>query len=190
MLNDKERKKYETIEKLVNGLMTRKGASVDLDLSLKQIDRLKNIYNSVGEDGFIHKNRGKENPNKKDDKLIEELENLYLEKHFDFNFEHFYEDYVLGKYDISYDAMLKRFTKDDIISPLAHKKTVKEYKDRMNTVIKEDNSNIKKERIELFKSRIIETEKAHPRRSNNLYVFGQEVQMDACQKLWFGGVPS
>ena len=190
MLNDKERKKYETIEKLVNGLMTRKGASVDLDLSLKQIDRLKNIYNSVGEDGFIHKNRGKENPNKKDDKLIEELENLYLEKHFDFNFEHFYEEHVFGKYDISYDVMLKRFTKDDIISPLAHKKTVKEYKDRMNTVIKEDNSNIKKERIELFKSRIIETEKAHPRRSNNLYVFGQEVQMDACQKLWFGGVPS
>ena len=190
MLNDKERKKYETIEKLVNGLITRKEASIDLDLSLKQIDRLKNIYYSEGEIGFVHKNRGKENPNKISDDLIDELENLYLEKHYDFNFEHFYEEHVLGKYDISYDVMLKRFTKDDIISPLAHKKTVKEYKDRMNIVIKEDNSNIKEEKIELFKSRIIETEKAHPRRSNNLFVFGQEIQMDACQKLWFGGVPS
>ena len=86
--------------------------------------------------------------------------------------------------------MLKRFTKDDIISPLAHKKTVKLYKDKMKTVIKEDNYDEKEKQIELFKSRIIEAEKAHPRRSSNLYVFGQEVQMDACNKMWFGGIPS
>ena len=86
--------------------------------------------------------------------------------------------------------MLKAFTKDDIISPLAHKNTVKLYKDKMNEVIKEDNSDIKEDKIELFKSRIIEAEKAHPRRSSNLYSFGQEVQMNACNKMWFGGIPS
>ena len=190
MLNDKENKKYETIEKVINGFMTRKEASIELKLSLKQIDRLKNIYYSKGKDGFIHGNRGKENPNKKNENLIKTLEELYLEKHFDFNFEHFYEEHVFGKYDISYDAMLKAFTKDDIISPLAHKSTVKLYKDKMNEVIKKNNSNVKEEKVELFKSRIIETEKAHPRRSNNLYSFGQEVQMDACNKMWFGGIPS
>ena len=190
MLNDKENKKYETIEKVINGFMTRKEASIELKLSLKQIDRLKNIYYSKGKDGFIHGNRGKLNPNKKDENLIKTLEELYLEKYFDFNFEHFYEEHVFGKYDISYDAMLKAFTKDDIISPLAHKKTVKLYKDKMNEVIKKNNSNVKEEKVELFKSRIIETEKAHPRRSNNLYSFGQEVQMDACNKIWFGGIPS
>ena len=190
MLNDKENKKYETIEKVINGFMTRKEASIELKLSLKQIDRLKNIYHSKGKDGFIHGNRGKENPNKKDENLIKTLEELYLEKHFDFNFEHFYEEHVFGKFDISYDVMLKRFTKDDIISPLAHKNTVKLYKDKMNEVIKEDDSNIKEEKVELFKSRIIEAEKAHPRRSSNLYAFGQEVQMDACNKMWFGGIPS
>lgn len=190
MLNDKEKKKYETIEKVINGLMTRKEASIELKLSLKQIDRLKSIYHSKGKDGFIHGNRGKVNPNKKDENLIKLLEELYLEKHFDFNFEHFYEDHVLGKYDISYDVMLKKFTKDDIISPLAHKNTVKLYKDKMNEVIKENNSDVKEEKVELFKSRIIETEKAHPRRSSNLYAFGQEVQMDACNKMWFGGIPS
>ena len=190
MLNDKENKKYETIEKVINGFMTRKEASIELKLSLKQIDRLKNIYYSKGKDGFIHGNRGKLNPNKKDENLIKTLEELYLEKYFDFNFEHFYEEHVFGKYDISYDAMLKAFTKDDIISPLAHKSTVKLYKDKMNEVIKKNNSNVKEEKVELFKSRIIETEKAHPRRSNNLYSFGQEVQMDACNKIWFGGIPS
>ena len=48
MLNDKERKKYEIIEKVINGFITRKEASIELKLSLKQIDRLKNIYHSEG----------------------------------------------------------------------------------------------------------------------------------------------
>ena len=190
MLNECEKNKFDTISKFVSKEITIKEAADKLNITERQIYRLKKIYIEQGEKGFIHKGRGKVNPNKKDDKLIEELENLYLEKHYDFNFEHFYEEHVFGKYDISYDVMLKRFTKDDIISPLAHKNTVKEYKNRMNTVIKEDDSNIKEEKIELFKSRIIETEKAHPRRSNNLYVFGQEVQMDACNKMWFGSIPS
>lgn len=190
MLNDKENKKFETIEKVINGLITRKEAAIELNLSLKQIDRLKNVYHSKGKEGFIHGNRGKENPNKKTEKLIEEIENLYLQEYYDYNFEAFYEDAIYGKYAISYDVMLKKFTSDDILSPLAHKNTLKLYKDKMNEIIKDNDSDNEEEKIELFKSRIIEAEKAHPRRSNNLYVFGQEVQLDACNKMWFGGIPS
>ena len=190
MLNEYEQKKYDTISKFVSKEIDIKEAILVLNLKECQIYRLKKLFINEGKSGFIHKNRGKVNPNKINDDLIEKLENLYLEKHHDFNFEHFYEDHVYGKYDISYDAMLKRFTKDDIISPLAHKKTIKMYKEKMNNVIKENENNNNEEKIELFKSRIIEAEKAHPRKSSNLYVFGQEVQMDACQKLWFGGMPS
>lgn len=190
MLNDKEQNKYDIIKKVVDGTMTRKEAMFELNLSRQQVYRLVNLYKSKGKEGFINGNRGKSNPNKKDDELIQTLIDLYLEKHYYFNFQHFYEDYVLGKYDISYDVMLKRFTEDDVISPLAHKKTIKLYKDKMNEVIKENETNDNEEKIELFKSRIIEAEKAHPRRPNNLYVFGQEIQMDACQKLWFGNIPS
>lgn len=190
MLNEKERKKYETIEKVVNGEITRKEAMAELSLTRQQIYRLIIIYHNDGKNGFSHKNKNKIPKNKKDDSLIHELEELYLEKHYDFNFVHFYEDYVFGKYDISYDFMLKKFTEDDIISPLAHKKTIKLYKEKMKEEVKEDNLDNKKEKIELFKSRIIEAEKAHPRRSSNLYVFGQEVQMDACNKMWFGGISS
>lgn len=190
MLNEYEQKKYDTISKFVSKEITAKEAMNILDLQEAQIYRLKKIFINQGRDGFIHGNRGKENPNKKDENLIKELEELYLEKHYDFNFIHFYEDYVFGKYDISYDAMLKRFTEDDIISPLAHKKTIKLYKEKMNAVIKDNNPDIEEEKVELFKSRIIEAEKAHPRKSCNLYSFGQEVQMDACNKMWFGGIPS
>ena len=190
MLNEQEKNKFAIIKKLENGEITRKEAADELKISLWQVDRLRIKYRNYGEKGFIHKNKGKIPVNKLNKNLIDELENLYLEKHFDFNFEHFYEEHVFGKYDISYDTMLKAFTKDDIISPLAHRKTIKSYKDKMKEVIKENNSNIKEEKVELFKSRIIETEKAHPRRSSNLYAFGQEVQMDACNKMWFGGISS
>ena len=190
MLNEYEQKKDDVISRLVSREITVKEAMELLGLKERQIYNLKKTFKDQGKNGFIHGNRGKANPNKKDENLIKTLEELYLEKHFDFNFEHFYEEHVFGKFDISYDVMLKRFTKDDIISPLAHKKTIKLYKDKMNEVIKEDDSNIKEEKVELFKSRIIEAEKAHPRRSSNLYAFGQEVQMDACNKMWFGGIPS
>lgn len=189
MLNDNERKKYEIIEKVINGFITRKEASIELKLSLKQIDRLKNIYHSEGKEGFIHKNRGKENQNKTDESIIIDLETLYLDEYYDYNFEQFYEE-INDKFKISYDVMLKRFTKDDIISPLAHKKTIKAYKEKMKTTINEDNQEIDNAKIILYKSRMIEVEKAHLRRSSNLYVFGQEVQMDACEKLWFGGIVS
>lgn len=190
MLNEYEQKKDDVISRLISREITVKEAMELLDLKERQIYNLKKTFKDQGKNGFIHGNRGKANPNKKDENLIKTLEELYLEKHYDFNFEHFYEEHVFGKFDISYDVMLKRFTKDDIISPLAHKKTIKLYKDKMNEVIKEDDSNIKEEKVELFKSRIIEAEKAHPRRSSNLYAFGQEVQMDACNKMWFGGIPS
>lgn len=191
MLNEYELKKIDIIQKVISKEINVKKAMEILNLSERQIYRLKKLYEDEKEKGFIHKNRGKANPNKINNDLIEKLENLYLEKHHDFNFEHFYEDHVYGKYNISYDAMLKRFTQDDIISPLAHKKTIKVYKEKMKEVINNNNiPEVKEDKIELFKSRIIEAEKAHPRKSNNLYVFGQEVQMDACQKIWFGGIPS
>ena len=59
----------------------------------------------------------------------------------------------------------------------------------MKKVLK-DKEDVQEEKVELFKTRMIEVEKAHIRRSNNLYVFGQEIQMDACQKLWFGNIAS
>ncbi len=70
------------------------------------------------------------------------------------------------------------------------RRLLKNIRRKCKKVINNDTLEVKEEKIELFKSRIIEAEKAHPRRPNNLYVFDQEVQMDACQKIWFGGIPS
>lgn len=185
-MNEKEKHKYQIIEKLVNGGISIKDAMLELNQSRRNINRLKNKFITEGENGFIHKNKGKSNKNKKDKLIIENLENLYLSEYYDYNFTAFYEE-ISNIYDISYDVMLKTFKKDDIISPISHKNTIKSYNEKLKNAT--DNL-INNQKIELYKSRIIEVEKAHIRRSSNLYAFGQEVQMDACFKLWFGGITS
>ena len=187
-MNEKEELKYITTRKIINNEITIKEAMYILNQSRRNVNRLINKYKTEGKDGFIHKNKGKENKNKKSDKIINDLENLYLKEYYDYNFTAFYDE-IYEKYDISYDVMLKAFKKDDIISPLSTKKTIKLYNENIKKTIK-DNKIENKEKIELYKSRIIETEKAHIRRSSNLYAFGQEIQMDACFKLWFGGIAS
>ena len=189
-LNEKENHKYEIIGQLVAGIITRKEASFELNLSLKQIDRLKKIYKEKGKQGFIHKNRGKLSEKRIDNKIIMELENLYLIEYYDYNLVAFYEEVKeKAKYDISYSTLYNAFLNDDIISPIAHKETTKLYNENMKKAIS-NNENISDEKMELFESRQISYEQAHVRRSSNRYVFGQEIQMDACEKMWFGGIVS
>ena len=136
MLNEYECKKIDTIEKVEKGKMTRKEASIELDISLRQVDRLRKTYRENGKEGFAHKNRGKTNPNKKKKELIEELEQLYLDEFYDYNFEHFFEQ-IKDRYDISYPSLHNYFLNDDIISPIAHKKTIKLYNERMKSANQE-----------------------------------------------------
>lgn len=85
--------------------------------------------------------------------------------------------------------MYRSFLNDDIISPIAHKGTIKLYNERMNNAIN-NKEEIQEEKVELFQSRQITFEQAHTRRSSNMFGFGQEVQMDACEKVWFGSIVS
>lgn len=193
-LNDKEQKKYKIIKKVINNEITKTDAEEQLKLSRKQINRLIDTFYNDGKAGFAHKNRGKTNQNKKSDELIQKIEDLYLTEYYDYNFVAFYEE-IEETYDISYSAMCKAFTKDDIISPIAHKKTIKLYNETMKNAIKQIKENEKideatKNKIELYQTRKLEQEKAYIRRSSNLMAFGQEVQMDACSKVWFGNIVS
>lgn len=191
-LNDKEQHTFEIICKVVNNIMTRKEAMYELNLSRQQIYRLVIIYNTEGEEGFIHKGRGKASAKKTDRTIIEELEQLYLEEYYDYNFTAFYDELnekekYKEKYDISYSTLYQEFLNDDIISPIAHKGTIKLYNEKMGKAInnKED---VQEEKMELFRSRQIAFEQAHTRKSSNMYAFGQEIQMDACEKIWFGEI--
>ena len=190
MITKEEKIKFEIIEKVIQKDKTIKEAQLDLNLSRQQIYRLMDVYRNYGEDGFIHKGRGKTSHRKLNPEIIEQIKQLYLEEYFDYNLQAFYE--VLKdeyNFNISYDTILRHFKSDDIISPLAHKNTIKLYDNRMKNAI-DENIKIKEQMIDLYKTRQIEFKKAHTRRSNNLYSFGQEIQMDACEKIWFGNIVS
>ena len=185
-LKENEQKKYDIITKLINNEITIKEASFELDLSRQQIYRLRKKFETQGKDGFIHKNHGKTPVNKIDVNVLEKLENLYLTEYYDYNFEHFYDE-IKDEYNISYSSLYRYFLKNEIISPIAHKETIKLYNETMAKAI-ENNEQIEEEKVELYYSRKISYEQAHTRRSSNLYCFGQEVQMDGCFKVWFGNI--
>lgn len=84
---------------------------------------------------------------------------MYLNEYYDYNFVAFYDELnesekYKGKYDISYSNLYNTFINDDIISPISHKETWQ-----------------------------IAFERAHTRRSSDMFAFGQEIQMDACEKV-------
>ncbi len=193
-MKENELQKINVIKKLINKEITNKEAMVELQKSRQQIYRLTKLYKAFGESCFIHKNHGKAPSNKIVYTIIEEIEQLYLNEYYDYNFKAFYEELLenkkyKNKYNISYSSLYRTFLSDDIVSPVAHKETIKLYNERMNNAIVQ-NENITEEKIELYQSRQIAFEKAHIRRSSNMYAFGQEVQMDASPKIWFGDVVS
>ena len=191
-MTEQEQKKINIIKQVLNNQITRKEAMFELKKSRQQLYRLICIYKQDGETGLIHKNRGRTSEKKLDQIMLEEIKQLYLNEYYDFNFVAFYDEIIENekykdKYKISYSSLYNAFLNDDIISPIAHKGTIKLYNEKMNKAIN-DKEEIKEEKAELFQSRQISFEQAHTRRSSNMYGFGQEVQMDACEKKWFGGI--
>ena len=96
-LSSKEKEKYQTIKKVVEGRISKAEAEAILKLTRRQINRLIIKFKEEGEDGFIHKNKGKKNQNKTDRSVILELEELYLKEYYDYNIEAFYEE-IQDKY--------------------------------------------------------------------------------------------
>ena len=88
-MNYKEKLKYKTIIKIINGNIDKKKASIIIGCSLRRINQLINIYKTEGKSGFVHKSKNKIPVNKLDSQLRNKIISLYKEKYFDFNFTHF-----------------------------------------------------------------------------------------------------
>ena len=91
ILRMKEQRKYEVIKKLVETNGNKKRATVELDLSLRQINRLIAGYIAYGKEFFIHGNRNKIPQNKISYELKQKIVELYETKYFDCNFTFFKE---------------------------------------------------------------------------------------------------
>lgn len=123
-LNHNEEKKQEIMQKLMRKKLTRKEASLLLEISLRQVDRLVKKFNVEGEKGLVHKSRGKPRKKKIKETQKNQMINLYLDEFFDFNFQHFYEENA-EELKMSYSTMFRTLSREDVISPEAQHRTVK-----------------------------------------------------------------
>ena len=182
-LTEKEMSKLNEIKKIIIGECSKKEASEKLGITIRQINRLILKYKNEGDVGFVHKNRYKESKKKVPDNIKKEIENLYIEEYFDYNFTHFYEE-IGEKYKLSRKTISTILSEADIISPEAQHKTVTSYNKNMKKAIRQKEAT--KEQIAIYKKRQESEKQKHIRRSSLLYNYGQEVQMDAAFAMWYG----
>ena len=84
IMTQKDLSRYDIIKNLINEKINGTEASKQLNLSVRQIKRLKNKVKIKGIEGIIHGNRGKESNRKISEKKIIEMEKIVRKKYFDF----------------------------------------------------------------------------------------------------------
>jgi len=83
-MSKKEERRIQIIEKLLRKEMTQKTAAEFLDLSIRQIRRIKKRYKKQGAKGLVHKNRSKTSHNKISEKEINRAIEIVKNKYPDF----------------------------------------------------------------------------------------------------------
>ena len=182
-LNMKEQYKYEIIKKLIETDGNKKRAALKLNCTTRHINRLIKGYSNCGKGYFLHGNRGRKPRHTISDDIKNTIIKLYQEDYYDANFTHFSE-LMLSRNNIaiSTNAIRNILMSNGIVSPKATKATKK----KLRLELEAEKGNIQSQN-ELVKidEKIISYEDAHPRRPR-CALFGEMLQMDASQHIWFG----
>lgn len=187
VLTLKENQKYQTIKKLVETNGNKKRAAITLGMSVRQLNRLIAGYNEFGKAFFIHGNRGRKPSTALSDELKNQIEDLYNTKYFDCTYTHFTEllanreNIFLSVAEVGH-LLRERY----ILSPRTHKITRKNIKKLL--IQHQKHASSKKDFANIQKN-IVAVEDAHPRQPRCIY-FGEEIQIDASDHLWFGNQKS
>lgn len=83
-MSEAEILRYDIIQKLLDKKLKNSQAAKLLDLSVRQIKRLKKKVREKGAEGLIHKNRGKESNRKIKEETIKEIVKIIKSKYSDF----------------------------------------------------------------------------------------------------------
>ena len=175
--------KYKIIKKLVETNGNKKRAAIQLNRSIRQVDRMIAGYKAKGKEYFIHGNRGRKPAHALTDEEKNEIEQLYQNKYFDCTYTAFAE-FLAERENINISINEVRVLLRDryIFSPRTHKSTRKRI--RKQLALEQKVARTKSEQA-IIQEKIVAVEDAHPRQPRCQY-FGEELQMDACIHLWFG----
>lgn len=187
VLTLKEKEKYDVIKKLVETNGNKKRAASKLKLTVRQINRLIAGYKEFGKEFFVHGNRGRKPAHALSDDEKNQIEDLYNTKYFDCTYTQFTE-FLAEKENIfvSIDEVRCILKERYILSPRSHKITKKNIK---KLLMQHKNQATSKKEISKIQASIVAVEDAHPRQPRCIY-FGEEVQIDASDHVWFGNQKS
>lgn len=178
-----EKQKYDVIKRLVDNSGNKTKAALQIGCTPRHINRLIQGYKVEGKAYFVHKNRGQQPKTLISNEIKKRIIKLYQTKYFDCNFKHFHE--LLREREhihCSLTSVRTILRKSYIISPKAQRITKKKLKQEL-TILQHEGK--KKKLIATIQSTLLPVELAHPRRSRSPY-FGELIQMDASQHVWFG----
>jgi transposase len=184
-LRMKEFEKYKIIKEVVDHGLSKERASLKLNLSIRQINRLIKIYKEKGKSGFVHGNRSKKPAKSIDKSISDNIILLYRNKYQGFNFKHF-QEYLESDENISvsYTCVYQTLMSKGITSPRIRKKTKKRLaKEKLEAEKKLENKT--DEEIEIIVNHEVALEDSHPRGEKPKY-FGEVTEMDGSIHLWFG----
>jgi transposase len=178
-----ENLKYEVIKKLVEKNGNKKRAAVELNCTVRHINRMIKGYKETGKKFFVHGNRGRKPAHSLDDSLKQNIVDLYRTKYQGSNITHFSE--LLNEFEgikVSSTTIRSILLEKFILSPKAKRSSRKALHAKLTDMKKKSKS--KKQTAEI-QSAILDIQDAHPRHPRCAY-FGELIQMDASVHHWFG----
>lgn len=186
MLTMNENKKYKVIKAVAENKKQKKRASVELNLSVRQINRLVKDYQTNGKEAFSHKNRGGKQRHGVPDQVKQQVVTIYQSFRVKPNVRH-YTEILKEDYDINYsDTTIRKILYDaHILSPKSQRKTRKRINALIRLKTKENSKQSLNQMVQLAKEQLELPEKVHPSRPRMKYK-GELIQMDASSYNWFG----
>ena len=186
ILRMNEQHKYEVIKKLVDNNGNKKRAAIELNCTIRTINRLIAKYKSEGKEGFIHKNRERKPAIALSEDVKNEIILLFENKYYDANWNHALE--LLNKNDnikISYCTLYNLLTTKGFISPKCNRVTKKNRAKELKEKLKNKEKLTTQDEDLIVCNNILALEDSHPRQPRCKY-FGEKMLMDASEFIWFG----
>lgn len=183
VLTMKEELKYEVIKRLVDNNGNKQRAAIELNCTVRHINRMIQGYREKGKAFFVHGNHGRKPAHTLDDTVKHDIVDLYRTKYEDSNLTHFSE--LLEEFEgikVSPTTIRSILLQDFILSPKAKRTSKKALHKKLKDMQNDTGS---KKQSAIIQSAILDIEDAHPRRPRCAY-FGEMLQMDASVHLWFG----
>lgn len=135
LMSQKELQRYHVISKAVEGRMTVLEVAESLNLSTRQVFRLKAKVMASGPEGVIHGNRGRQPVTTKPEGLKKKIRDLYRKVYKGFNITHFTEKLnEIEEIDISRETVRKHLREHNLIGEMRHAPKHRSRRERMPMV--------------------------------------------------------